>query len=254
MPALDWTLTRADGVTLVEVVVRSDVDRRVTVESTLQPVWPPRRHGRPAAGWTESGVTGVVTADDPLVVGYASPADPVDPPVELTDQQPVPADEAQTGTTPESMEARDLLRMLGEAQPPRDAVPQHSTREDGRPEPSGGVSASRTAETAETVETTHAHAGDPPLSEEHPATESPEAWFAGVERRLDEAERLSAVESADDGQEAVTAAGGIGEVRALHDQLAADRRRVEAVRTRCRELDARLADVEIPLATLERVA
>jgi hypothetical protein len=88
------------------------------------------------------------------------------------------------------------------------------------------------------------------MTEERPL----EAWLDAVERRLDEAERLSAVESAEEAHEAVVAAGGIDEVRTLHEQLAADRRQIEAIQTRCVALSARLTDVEIPLATLERVA
>jgi hypothetical protein len=260
MAALDWTLTRADDVTLVELVVRSGTDERVEIESNLRPVWPPRRHGRPAPGWTDTGVTGVVTADEPLVLGYASPADPVDPPAELTDQQPVTG-ERQTGTGQtgsESMSPRELVRTLGEAQPPRDAVPvpdpAHDQSTGAQSTAKPGQTTQRPAPTQTTEQQTReVQAGERQSSDEQ-RTEPPEAWLDGVERRLDEAERLSAVESVEKGHEAVVAAGGIDEVQALQDRLAADRRRVEAVQERCAELDARLADIEIPLATLERVA
>jgi hypothetical protein len=222
------------------------------------------------------------------VLGYASPADPIDPPAELTDQQPVTAaEEPQTGTGEtgsESMSPRELVRELGEAQPPRDAVPvpdsatAHDQPTESTTRSPEGVTGQKTREPARTRTAEQQTTGEPARSQttepqttgvqasERPSRESPsrdgqetaerppEAWLDAVERRLTEAERLSAVESTEEAHEAVVAAGGIDEVRALQDRLAADHRRVEAFQARCGDLDTRLADIEIPLATLERVA
>jgi len=112
MASLDWTTRRSDGVTLVELVVTSEQPQRVRVESALTPVWPPRRQGVPEPGWDGATVEGVVD-DGPLVVGYATPAAPVDPPATVT-SEPVAEDD---------LSPRTLVRALGDATPPRDALP-----------------------------------------------------------------------------------------------------------------------------------
>jgi len=113
MASLDWRCRRVDEVTLVELAVRSEFDQGVRIESQLTPVWPPRRQGVPAAGWEGATFEGVVEAGTPLVLGYASPAEPVEPPAILT-QTGAPTDEAVT--------ARDVVRALGDVTPPRDAT------------------------------------------------------------------------------------------------------------------------------------
>jgi len=120
MVTLDWQLDRAGGVTLVELFVTSTRDCRVEIESALQPVWPPRRHNRPVAGWTDSGFEAAVAAETGLVLGYASPAAPVEPPATVVGTEPIAA---ESGTpTP-----GQLVQSLGEAAPPRDAVPAGAT-------------------------------------------------------------------------------------------------------------------------------
>lgn len=222
MATLDWSLARVDEVTFVELVVTSDIDERVEIESNLQPVWPPRRRGRPAAGWDETGVTGVVTADDPLVLGYASPAEPVDPPAELTDCQPVTAAESASGDagSDDTPSPQLLVQALGAAEPPRDAIPVPETG-DATTQPQPAPDA--TAATA------------------------PELWFEAVEHRLAEAERLAGGAGA-----ATRRADDAGGERDLHEQLAADRRRLEAVTERCQHLTARLGEVEDRLDTPEQ--
>lgn len=119
MATLNWNLTRSDGVTLVEVVVTSETTEQVRIESALTPVWPPRRQGVPVPGWDGPTFDGTVEPDAPLVVGYASPAAPVDPPATVTD---APAEDG-------AVSPRTLVRALGDAAPPRDAVPagEHSS-------------------------------------------------------------------------------------------------------------------------------
>jgi hypothetical protein len=98
MVTLDWDIERTDGVTLVRVYVTADWPRRVRVENRLDgPVWPPRRRGRPAAGWDDDGFEGIVTPENRLVAGYATPARPADPPVELVREEPA---EPGTDATP----------------------------------------------------------------------------------------------------------------------------------------------------------
>ncbi len=166
MVTLDWQVAATGETTLVELFVTSDTEMRVEISSNLEPVWPPRRQSRPVAGWDGSGFEGVVSAGEPLVLGYASPDDPVEPPATIVDTEPV-TESSEGPPTPEA-----LVRELGEAGPPRDAVPAHgsasthphetghSRRDDGthpaggsetaRAQTPGGESRARGAESADT--------------------------------------------------------------------------------------------------------
>jgi phosphoserine phosphatase len=68
------------------------------------------------------------------------------------------------------------------------------------------------------------------------------------------AERLAAVETAEEGRAAVESAGGIEQVRTLCERLDADRERLERIENRRTAFDQRLAGVEVPLSALERLA
>lgn len=299
MVSLDWQLTDADGVTLVQLLLTGDTDLRVEVESNLRPVWPPRQQGRPAAGWTETGFEGVVAADERLVLGYASPADPTEPPARVVETEPVAGD-----LTDDRPEPRDLVRSLGAAGPPRDAVPlpdedTERAGEAGRPGSPGrageattpqagsdgqGGNRSVTVSGVDGMPSRNGHGSDgsgqadvsrveqqrDPTGDRstdgsrgsgkgsYAADRSPgeavEAWLGAVERRVETAERLATAETVPEARAAVRAAGGIGAVRALCADLEADRRRFEALETGEGQLGERLADVEIPLSTLERLA
>jgi len=134
MVTLEWDLDRTDGVTLVRVYVAAQRARRVRVENRLDgPVWPPRSRGQPEAGWDDDGFEGVVAPTDRLVCGYATPAPPEEPPVELAVEEPADgrADGSSATTagiwdttvpTVESTPA-DVVRTLGNPVVPRDAVP-----------------------------------------------------------------------------------------------------------------------------------
>jgi len=285
MASLDWQLGNAGDATLVELLVTSETDARVEIESNLQPVWPPRRQGRPAEGWTGAGFEGVVAADEVLVLGYASPADPVEPPAAIVDTDPV-TETPEEPPTPES-----LVRSLGGAAPPRDAVPTDGGATSVDEYPGGGPDERSTTTAAARQPTSSSSApggttrpqsggdrpqsggdrpqsgGDHPQSGgDHPQSgggrpppERPpgvaiEAWLDRLERRLDTAERLAAAESVAEARAAVDAAGGINEVCRLCERLADDRDRLGAIETRGDELGQRLAAVDVPLSALERLA
>jgi hypothetical protein len=133
MVTVEWDIDRTDGVTLVSMYVTATRACQVRVENQLQgPVWPPRRRGQPAAGWSADGYEGIVTAGDRLVGGYATPATPDEPPVALTVAEPI--ETAETGSV-EAVVAGDdgiptvgtrpagVVRALGSPLVPRDAVP-----------------------------------------------------------------------------------------------------------------------------------
>lgn len=119
MPSLDWQCRQQGGVTLVELVVTASREQRVRIDSRLEPVWPPRRQGVPVSGWDGTGFEGRVTPDSPLVVGYASPAAPVEPPARLG----TPAPDEPRPSNDSAVTGSDVVRALGECAPPRDAVP-----------------------------------------------------------------------------------------------------------------------------------
>ncbi|PSP91467.1 hypothetical protein BRC87_03005 [Halobacteriales archaeon QS_4_66_20] len=226
MASLSWDLTRRDGVTLVELVATAEAEEWIRVTSRLQPVWPPRRQGVPVAGWDGASFEGRVGPDAPLVLGYASPAAPQEPPARL---EPVDADNEPpdgAGVSP-----RAIVRTLGESAPPRDVVPvdPSASQADG-----GGCTAAGTA------------TADDPAAAIDP-------WLDAVEERLAEAERLADVAGVEEARGAVDTVGGIEGARRLRAQLEADRRHLRALGERQQRLADRLAAVEIPLSTLERV-
>ena len=316
MATLDWQLTPAGDATLVELMVTSDADTRVEIESSLQPVWPPRRENRPAAGWDGSGFEGTVAAGEPLALGYASPDDPVEPPATIVETEPVPDDSGEPPTADDSGEpptADDLVRALGDARPPRDAVPTpddppgdaHPTAGsapvDRPPDHRPPVDDPSPRDRSPDVDTPPTHDGppqdshtsapaesqsrnDPPddhgsaPSGRSPGGQSPadrappdrerasngqppaepgesvDTWLEAVSRRIETAQRLAEVETAEEARAAVRAAGGIDQVRTLCERLDADRARMERTETRRATLDRQLATVDVPLSALERLA
>ena len=112
---VETTTRRHGGVTLVEVQLRTDRDapRTVSVENRLDgPVWYPRRHGEAGPGWDEGGYEGTVPANGTLALGYACPAPPAEPAVEVKSADSM--DSERRGA--------DVVAELGDPRPPRDAV------------------------------------------------------------------------------------------------------------------------------------
>jgi len=241
MAALDWHVRRHDGVTLVELVVTSDTAERVRIESALDPVWPPRRQGRPAPGWTDATYEGTVSPTNRLVIGFASPAPPPAQPATIVETDPTDPADAESEVT-----ARAVVRTLGEQAPPRDAVPVRDRAADDtvppQQPPEDGSSGVVTADTSS--------ADDEPAAAELPV----EAWFDAVESRVDTARRLDSVTAAGEARATIEDLGGIEAVRELKSQLEADRRQLDAVLTNSRSLAERLDGVDLPLATLERLS
>lgn len=233
MATLDWELTHRNGITLVELSVTTDSDEQVRIESNLEPVWPPRRQGVPVAGWDDTGFEGSVAPDRPLVVGYASPAAPEEPPAKLVSPR---EDERETT-------AREVVRSLGDASPPRDVVSFDLSQ-------SGTVESMLDEEAADNPATDDCRESSRAVGDtDDPVNE----FFADVADRIERAERLSGVSEVDEAREVVAEVGGLGNVRTLAAKLERDRRIVAQCRQRTTTLQERLDGVEVPLATLERV-
>jgi hypothetical protein len=257
MATLDWHLRTRDGIALVRLLVTSGATERVRVSNCLDgPVWPPRREGVPEEGWDEGGFEGVVGADERLVLGYACPADPCDPPARVTS---LGSEEDGTAVT-----ARDVVRSLGDPSPPRDTVASArvdtfgvSRSEGGRASPAGTGTASEESDCGPGERDTDAGTvdsqgdGDAATGGEWATVE---AWLDGVADRAGDAERLAGVSSVPEASAALTTVGGAEDVAALVERLETDRRRVGRVAGRCETLAARLDDLDVPVETLARLA
>ena len=98
-----------------------------------------------------------------------------------------------------------------------------------------------------------------PVGRDPPGTgpgtnEDPSAGLDALERRLALAERLAGAETLGAAGEAVATAGGLAGVRALEGDLARDRERLRALADRVDRLEERARRVEVPTATLARIA
>jgi len=263
MASLDWDVERSDGVTLVELYVSADGPRRVCVENRLAgPTWPPRREGQPAAGWDGDAFEGVVTADERLVTGYATPAPPEEkaPPARLVADEPadpgatagpVAGGDEPTGDAldrPVDPTAEGVVRSLGDPVVPRDAVPvpepegsPAGSERPRDPDPDSGGGGRNSAPDVEGGGRSRGTGrGDEPMEEPSDAPESPlvvpgpvRGWLRDVERRV------SAVERADSG---ATTTGLSGAVAADRRALARVARRVETLAGRARRVDERGRD------------
>jgi len=235
MATLDWHTTGQEGVTLVHLLVTSEATERVRVDNCLDgPVWPPRSQGVPEAGWDSEGYEGVVDADGRLLLGYATPSDPADPPARLASAERVEE-------TVDAVTAREVVRTLGDPRPTRDAIPgeaggnAHVSAEPGDGSDETGQSTARAGP----------RSGLPPDAE---------AWFAEVTERIEDAERLARAGSVPEATAAVDAVGGSAAVTELGERLERDHERLDGVAERSRALADRIESVDVSVETLRRLA
>jgi hypothetical protein len=243
---VEWTTRTNDHVTLVEVIVTNDgPPRRVRISNELDgPVWPPRTQGIPAPGWNEHGYEGRVK--NRRVLGYSTPAPAVEPPVSVEWLESAGEEKQQFNRHP-SVPSIDpdptpnsVSRALGDPRPPRDAVPvliesvtdERRVEKHERAQTEGGM---RT----ETQEMNH------------PAVRS---LFETIERRIDDGEMLTEVETLPDATWAVETVGGLTAVADLTAALNNDRETLQAIEERAARLRERAEQVDVPVDTLERLA
>lgn len=243
MATLEANCRTAGGVTLVEVCVTAARPRRVRVENRLEgPVWPPRSDGVPEPGWDGEGFEGQVGADDRLVLGYASPADPVDPPARI-------ADEGEPGDREPTPQA--VVKALGRREPPRAAMPGGADGADSAVTPGGPRSGPDTE--SDTDGTSGPDTG-PGSGSDGSAGTPVDAWFAGVESRLEAAEDLVAATSVEEAEAAVERTGGIDAVRRLQKRVQEDRAVLARLDRRCSRARERAEAVDVPVEALARLA
>jgi hypothetical protein len=290
---LDWSVDDEGEASLVGVRVRNDgaVPRRVRIESRLDgPVLPPRRGGVPEAGWDADGVTAVIESGERRAFGFAALADPVDPPVEIVNAEPVTRDaddgrvaggtgpavepgpaigsksatesDPATGADPDL--ARAAVRDLGSHRPPRRAVAGAEAAEGDVGQPGDETGEPHEPESVDsdsdaTVGDENGTSGDTDKrteAESPPSATDPDeidAWFAAVEERIERAERLTDADLAG-ATAAVEAAGGLDAVEGLDERVAADAERLRAVSDRAAALADRADEADVPTEALEALA
>ena len=259
MVSLTCSTQTRDGVTLVTVRLDGGAAaQRVRLANRLDgPVWPPRRRGVPEAGWDDGGVEAVVPADGTVALGYASPAEPADPPVELADSAVVTGGGDDERATP-----ADALRRLGDPSPPRDAVPVPPANDPARSALSTGSGApvrpgvpSRSEAPGRTRASERSQApGSSARGPVERSLDSVDARLDEFERLVRTAERLGSAASLPEATEAVRAAGGLDRATALVGSLERDAETLARVADRAERLTERADAVDVPLATLERLA
>ncbi|MDB2244153.1 hypothetical protein PM076_11785 [Halorubrum ezzemoulense] len=270
---LDWSADREGDASLVGFRVRNDgaVPRRVRIESRLDgPLLPPRRGGVPEAGWDAAGVTAVLDPGERTAFGFAALADPVDPPVEIANVEPVSsdADEAHETAAGGTDLARAAVRDLESYRPPRAAVDgaegHHGTPDaggdagasgsdghlPGREDAEGDGNAERVAAR---VERDPDQSATPESPRGSAAGGGVDAWFAAVEARIERAERLTDADLAA-ATTVVEEVDGLDGAGALDERVAADAERLRAVRDRAAALADRAEESEIPVEALEALA
>ncbi|WP_225335769.1 DUF7857 domain-containing protein [Halomicrobium urmianum] len=258
------TTVRAD-VTLVTAVVRGGGERRrVRLANRLDgPIWPPRCQGVPEDGWDDHGVSVVVPATGRRAVGYASPASPADPPLELVES--VPDDDASEPDevpelTPDAPDSPGIVvRDLGDPSPPRDAVPLPAGDgsdggADDRDEPGDGDgTAESDADAADAaLAETRAQGGAPAPDAAPP--EPVAAWLDDVEVRIDRAESLAAADSLPGATRALRSVGGLDGATRVSEATERDAAALRAVAERAERLADRAAGAAVPVETLERIS
>jgi hypothetical protein len=261
MVSLSWSMETRDGVTLVTATLTGGTTRQaltLTCE-VAGPVWPPRQNGELAPGWEDASVRKVVPPGEQVGVGFATPADPANPPVSITDQEVVAADEPDRSIDEATPAA--ALRQLRDPAPPRDAVPLPSTTEQrvtaGRAADGGSPPALAGTDEEPTDEPTGEPDRNPrPANRRLNGELAPpcRAWLERVADRVEQAEQLAAAETLPEATDAMHAVGGIDGAKTLEGELQADAATLAAVADRADALASRAGAVTVPLQQYERLA
>ena len=225
----ETTVTVVRGVALVSVTLDNDTAAalRVRVENDIDgPVLPPRQDGVPASGWDSDRFTGVIPPDGRLSVGYACPVAEPSAATVQTDDGPVsvetlgPAEE-ETGDPepPDSIDA--IVRSLGRAAPPADAIPAGT-----HPMISVPYAGRSTQSDLDATSVT--------------APQPASGWLDAVERQIEFAERLTDA-SADEAAAAVEDCGGIDDAATLPTELDGHIEALRSIGERADDLASRAA-------------
>ena len=103
MVEVDWETDRREGVTFVTAIITNTqtTTQQVRLESRLDgPTWPPRRDGMVVPEWRGDVWEGAVEPGRRRGVGFASPATPREPPLEVLEVSRI---DTERTTTPEAV-------------------------------------------------------------------------------------------------------------------------------------------------------
>jgi len=134
MVRLDVETHRVAGHTLVEGRLHNDASDavRVTLETPLSPVYPPRSHGRPVEGWRpdEGRTTVCLAAGQRAGVGFATPATPDERALTVVETERAPATDGGLTATPAG-----VVGALGDPLPPPEVTTGPSAGSDSPDHP-----------------------------------------------------------------------------------------------------------------------
>jgi len=271
MLSVETTVRETDPAWLVSATVANRADEPLTVRlRAATPVMPPRRRGVPAEGWDGRTVRLTVPAGQRRGVGFATREAPPDPPVEVVDRS---ADEPGSDRDDPHGDLDDpdaVVRTLGDARPPRDAVPAGDPPSGTDPgdaacdDPRATADADAAAEwewVEEAAPASAAAATETTPEDERTAADGdadlPPAvadWFADVARRCERVERVDPGAPLSAATASLTEAGGRAALERDAERLAADARRLRAVAERAAALADRAAEPTLPRSALEALS
>jgi hypothetical protein len=222
---------------------------------------PPRTGGVPEVGWEDDGYETVVPPESTVAVGYACPAPDCDPPlVVAVDERAEAGEDGTARSDSANPSAEAVVRRLGRAAPPRDAVPTTEAVTE-RPLP-----------TESTDEQTDTRGGrTPPTDDDQTVSDSPSrrddartrgedclpeplaAWLVDAETRIDRAERLTEP-SVPTATTVLSEVGGLEAVEALQSEVDVDADRLRTVAERAATLAERAEQTDVSLSALRRLA
>ncbi|WP_459887126.1 DUF7857 domain-containing protein [Halostagnicola bangensis] len=113
MVDISTRIDRRDGVTFVSATVTNDrtTPQLVRFQSTIEPVWPPRRNGVVAPEWDGPRWEGRLEPESQRGVGFASPETVIDEPLESVESR------RADGRT--ELKTREVLSSLSRSKPPK---------------------------------------------------------------------------------------------------------------------------------------
>ena len=275
---LTWTVEQEGGASMVRCRVYNDeaVPRRVRLDSRLDgPVLPPRRGGVPEAGWDTTGVVVRLAAGESRALGFAVPADPVKPPVEICEVETAtdaetghaPSEDGQSPTSLSDTPALVAIRTLGDHRPPRDTVVDDipAATGDGDEDVVRVGDADSDAITDD-QESDDGSAVDPPTNPDRCASAghvdstddatvpmAVDEWLSAVADRVERAERLTDADLAT-ATAVVEETDGIDELADLDCRIDTDAEHLRTVSERTAALAARVEATDVPIGALERLA
>lgn len=128
MVEIDATTDRRGDVTFVTAAITNtqSTAQRVRLRSTLSgPTWPPRRGSVTVPEWDDDAWEATVPPGTCVGVGFATPAEPSESPIELVSVDRATDDD-------DLSDSRDVLTMLDDWTPPRSALSSDGSADERR--------------------------------------------------------------------------------------------------------------------------